>query len=154
MNKELLGKYPTGLLIGFFIGFFIIHPFAMVFEGLFIPSIKINLSRLYYAFYSHHLPMAVFFGLLGMLLGMLNVYYIKTIMKDKKRIKLLEGLMPICSYCKKIRDDTGRTHGEGRWEKIEDYIYRKTDQEFTHGICPECTEKVFGDGTAKKKKDN
>ena len=63
--------------------------------------------------------------------------------KNNKRIKLLEGLMPICSYCKKIRDDTGKEYGEGNWERVDYYIYEETDQEFTHGICPECVEIAF-----------
>ena len=67
----------------------------------------------------------------------------KMIVKNKKRFKLLEGLIPICSYCEKIRDDTGKEHGEGNWERIDDYIYKETDQEFTHGICPECVEIAF-----------
>jgi hypothetical protein len=65
------------------------------------------------------------------------------IVKNTKRIKLSGGLMPICSYCKKIRDDSGKEYGEGNWERIEDYIYVNTDQEFTHGICPECIEIAF-----------
>lgn len=65
------------------------------------------------------------------------------IMKNKKRFKLLEGMIPICSYCEKIRDDTGKEHGEGNWERIDDYIYEETDQEFTHGICPECVEIAY-----------
>jgi hypothetical protein len=44
----------------------------------------------------------------------------------------LKGLLPICSYCKKIRND------EGYWEKIEKYIKSHSAAEFTHGICPEC----------------
>ena len=59
---------------------------------------------------------AVFFGLLGMSLGALNIYYLKTIIRDRDRIKLLEGLLPICSYCKKIRND------EGEWVGNDDYF--------------------------------
>jgi hypothetical protein len=143
VKTESLEKYPTGLIIGFLLGFIIIHPFSMVFEGLFIPIIRINLKSFIYAFHPQHLPMAMFFGMLGMSLGAINIYYLKNIMKSRKRIKLLEGLLPICSYCHKIRDNNGQKHAEEHWERIEDYIYKKTDQEFTHGICPECVEKVF-----------
>jgi hypothetical protein len=65
------------------------------------------------------------------------------IVKNNKRFKLLEGLIPICSYCKKIRDDTGKEYGEGKWERIDDYIYEETDREITHCICPECVEIAF-----------
>lgn len=49
-------------------------------------------------------------------------------------LKLLKGILPICSYCKKIRDD------EGYWEQVETYISRHSEAEFSHGICPECME--------------
>ena len=143
MFRKLQEKYAYGTCIGFLFGFLIIHPFSVIFEGTFIPGIKISISSIVYVFNIQHLPMAVFFGLLGMFLGTLNVYYLKTITRDKDRIKLLEGLLPICSYCNKIRDDSVALGGEGEWEKIEDFIHKKTDQEFTHGICPDCVEKAF-----------
>lgn len=152
MKIEMLEKYPAGFILGFLVGFVVIHPFSMLFEGLFIPTIKMNLRSLIYAFHPQHIPMAVFFGILGMSLGAINIYYVKKIIKSKKRIKLLEGLLPICSYCHKIRNDNEQEHAVEHWERIEDYIYKKTDQEFTHGICPECVEKVFpqGNGDARE----
>jgi len=50
------------------------------------------------------------------------------------RIKQLEGIIPICSYCKKIRDD------ENIWLKLETYISQHSVAEFSHGICPDCFE--------------
>jgi len=52
-----------------------------------------------------------------------------------ENIKTLRGLIPICAWCKKIRDD------KGYWEKVEDYIQQHAHVSFTHGICPECLEK-------------
>ncbi len=49
-------------------------------------------------------------------------------------IELLKGLLPICSYCKKIRDD------QGYWEQIDTYFQKKSAIEFTHGICPDCVD--------------
>jgi len=54
-------------------------------------------------------------------------------------IKKLSGLLPICSICKKIRDD------QGYWERIESYIMKHSDVDFTHGICPECAKKHYPD---------
>jgi hypothetical protein len=96
MKIEVLEKYPAGLTLGFLVGFIIIHPFSMVFEGLFLPMIEINIKRLVYAFHHQHIPMAFFFGILGMSLGAVHVFYLKTIMKNSRQIKLLEGLLPIC----------------------------------------------------------
>lgn len=52
-------------------------------------------------------------------------------------IKVLKGLIPICTWCKKIRDDTGY------WKKIEFYIEERSEAKFTHGICPTCAKKEF-----------
>lgn len=143
MLRNMQGKYAYGMCIGFFLGFFVIHPISVVFEAVFIPQVTISARNIVYAFHPHHIPMGIFFGFFGMSLGGLNIYYLRKINTEKKRINLLEGLLPICSYCKKIRDDSTALDGEGEWERIEDYIYRKTDQEFTHGICPDCVEKAF-----------
>ena len=53
------------------------------------------------------------------------------------KVKLLSGLLPICASCKKIRDD------KGYWNQIESYIRDHSEAEFSHGICPECAEKIY-----------
>jgi len=53
-------------------------------------------------------------------------------------IKELNGMLPICSNCKKIRND------EGYWEVVEAYITEHTEATFTHGICPDCAKKLYG----------
>jgi len=50
-------------------------------------------------------------------------------------VKTLKGLIPICAWCKNIRDD------EGYWQQVEQYIAKHSDAEFTHGMCPKCLEK-------------
>ncbi len=55
------------------------------------------------------------------------------------QIKKLSGLLPICASCKKIRDD------KGYWNQIESYIRDHSEAEFSHGICPECMKKLYGD---------
>ena len=52
-------------------------------------------------------------------------------------VKKLRGFLPICSSCKKIRDD------KGYWTQIESYIRDHSEAEFTHSICPECTKKLY-----------
>ncbi len=54
-------------------------------------------------------------------------------------VKRLQGLLPICSACKKIRND------RGYWQQIESYIREHSEAEFTHSICPECMKKLYGD---------
>ena len=57
--------------------------------------------------------------------------------KALAQVKTLSGLLPICSSCKKIRDD------RGYWNQIESYIVEHSEAEFSHGICPECLEKLY-----------
>jgi PAS domain S-box-containing protein len=53
------------------------------------------------------------------------------------KVKTLSGLLPICSSCKRIRDD------EGYWNQIESYISQHSNVDFTHGLCPKCMDKMY-----------
>lgn len=53
------------------------------------------------------------------------------------QVKQLRGLLPVCSWCKRIRDD------KDYWLSVEQYIAERTDATFTHGICPDCMRKHF-----------
>ncbi len=53
------------------------------------------------------------------------------------KIKVLSGLLPICSWCKKVRDDTGY------WNQLESYVREHSEANFSHGICPECLREHF-----------
>jgi CRP-like cAMP-binding protein len=55
------------------------------------------------------------------------------------KVKLLRGLLPICTHCKKIRDD------EGYWNQIENYIRDHSEAEFSHSICPGCVKEYYPD---------
>ena len=59
--------------------------------------------------------------------------------KARSKIKVLSGLLPICASCKKIRDEGGN------WNILETYIDGHSEAKFTHGICPECAEKLLLD---------
>lgn len=59
--------------------------------------------------------------------------------KALARIRTLQGLVPICCSCKRIRND------QGYWQQIESYIRDHADVEFSHGLCPECEEKLYPD---------
>ncbi len=63
-----------------------------------------------------------------------------------ENINTLKGLLPICANCKKIRDD------KGYWNQIEGYIQTHSDAVFSHGICPECAKKLYGNQDWYKKK--
>lgn len=68
---------------------------------------------------------------------------IEELRKVIAEIKTLRSLLPICSSCKKIRND------DGYWQQIEAYISEHSDTRFSHGICPECLQKLYGDFAAE-----
>jgi GAF domain-containing protein len=61
-----------------------------------------------------------------------------------EHVKTLEGLLPICAWCKRIRDD------KGYWDQVEAYIHKSTGADFTHGICPQCLEKAHAEWEHKR----
>jgi DNA repair exonuclease SbcCD ATPase subunit len=92
----------------------------------------------------------------GLLLSIIVILFVenKTISKRKQaekerekliaelqdaaaKIKILRGMLPICSNCKKVRDD------KGYWNQIESYIREHSEAEFTHSMCPLCAKKLY-----------
>jgi len=74
---------------------------------------------------------------------------IQTLRDALANIKRLQGMLPICTSCKKIRDD------KGYWNQLEAYIEEHSEAEFTHGFCPDCMKKLYGissddDGNLKR----
>ncbi len=63
---------------------------------------------------------------------------IKSLHEALEKVKTLSGLVPICSKCKKIRDD------KGYWNQVEVHIQNHTYAKFSHGICPECSDELYG----------
>jgi K+-sensing histidine kinase KdpD len=61
-----------------------------------------------------------------------------------KEVKLLEGILPICCFCKRIRDE------KDEWQQLESYIAQRTAADFSHGYCPECVVEHFGDYLEKR----
>jgi K+-sensing histidine kinase KdpD len=59
-------------------------------------------------------------------------------------VKTLSGLLPICSWCKKVRDD------KGYWQAVEAYVSMHSEAEFSHGICPDCITRVSRDYTRSR----
>ncbi|OPX28819.1 MAG: hypothetical protein B1H06_02540 [Candidatus Cloacimonas sp. 4484_143] len=68
---------------------------------------------------------------------------IKELKSALDEIDTLSGLLPICSHCKKIRDDSGY------WQGVEQYIAARSDAQFSHGICPDCMREYYPKVAAK-----
>ncbi len=75
--------------------------------------------------------------------------FIRELQETLAKVNTLSGLLPICAWCKKLRDD------EGYWKSVEEYISAQTGAEFTHGMCPECQNKYFAEHfTEEDSKEN
>ena len=72
---------------------------------------------------------------------------VKELEQALSQVKQLQGMLPICSYCKKIRND------QNYWQKVEGYISDHTDVEFSHGICPDCHAQVMSDLKERRKEN-
>lgn len=64
---------------------------------------------------------------------------VRKLEKSLREVKTLRGILPICSFCKKIRDD------KGYWDQVEVYVTEHTDADFSHSICPDCMAKHYPD---------
>lgn len=62
----------------------------------------------------------------------------------ENEIQMLRGILPICSFCKKIRGQ------DGHWEVLEQYISVRSDAKFSHGVCPDCAREHYPDIILKK----
>ena len=73
----------------------------------------------------------------SVIIAIVGVIIISITAKLFQKMKYLEGILPVCASCKKIRDD------KGSWHNIENYVRERSEAEFSHGICPECAEKLY-----------
>jgi len=62
---------------------------------------------------------------------------IRELQTSLSEARTLKGILPICSSCKKIRDE------KGNWRDVEAYIWEHSDAEFSHGICPDCMKRLY-----------
>ena len=146
------------LIIDYCTGPFIQFPFLYVVPVLFVSwyhgkwwglafALVLPLVRLYYnTVWS--VPWTLFEGTINAVIRIfilaLLAYLVDRVAREstsaKEEVKLLEGLLPICSSCKKIRDSNNE------WQQLEAYIMHHSEAKFTHGVCPECAQKLYGIG--------
>ena len=77
------------------------------------------------------IELSIFFTIVVMQIALFNKLY--------KRIRVLEGFIPICASCKKIRN------AEDQWEQMEKYITQHSLAQFSHSICPDCARQLYPD---------
>jgi len=69
---------------------------------------------------------------------------VEQLRKALGEVKTLRGILPICSFCKKIRDD------DGYWNQVEVYVKERSDADFSHSLCPDCAQKHYDDSSSKQ----
>lgn len=153
-KRKMLLKYS---LAGAIVGYFVFHPLVMLFTYLMtFKDASLDITNtggitavILRSFSIDMLPwslsFALFNGIIGLYYGMLKVEkmaqdeLIINLQKALSEVKTLSGMLPICAWCKKIRND------EGYWQKIEAYFKSHSDLDFTHGICNDCAKKEYPD---------
>lgn len=82
-------------------------------------------------------------GAIRMTMFLVVAYFVARVRDQNEalamEVKTLSGILPICSFCKKIRTDTGE------WVPVESYVRDRSDAEFSHGFCPSCGKEHYGD---------
>ncbi|MEE8320077.1 MAG: DUF3365 domain-containing protein, partial [bacterium] len=93
-----------------------------------------------------HLGLAILsLAIIGLLGVQITTEISKSYSAMSNEIKLLEGLLPICMYCKKIRNKDSKPEDPESWSHLEKYISDHSEAIFSHGMCPECRKKMFPD---------
>lgn len=146
----LIGDYLSGPSIQFPILYFIPVFLSSWYSGYgwgLIYAVMMPLFRFSYHLVFWHVPLTVFDASINtviriLILGGAAFLVSRTAVQTQalaKRVKMLEGILPVCSFCKKIRDQ------QGQWHSMEQFITEHSEAQFTHGFCPECGERHYGE---------
>jgi len=69
-------------------------------------------------------------------LGLLICWLGQKLHDSQRRVRFLSGLLPICAWCKRVRDE------QNQWQQLETYIHDHSEADFTHGMCPDCAREL------------
>ena len=151
-QKKIILKYSFA---GAMTGYFIFHPLVMLLSHLMAAKSSAfpmaggtgALSIVLQSFSVRMLPWSLSFALFNCVIGL---YYgsikaeklareklIASLQKALADVQTLSGMLPICAWCIKVRND------QGYWQKIEAYFKSRSDLDFTHAICDDCARKQF-----------
>ena len=149
------------LFIDYLTGPFIQFPFLFILPVVFSAwyngkwwgigyAVVLSLIRLYFNSI-WNTPWGMFEGSINALIRMsvlsLLAYLVDRVAqqaaKAETEVKLLEGMLPICASCKKIRNENDE------WQQLELYITTHSEASFTHGVCPDCAKKLYGIDTTQ-----
>ena len=150
----LVVDYITGPLIQFPILYLIPIGLATWYSGRrwgLIFALSMPLIRSFFAIFLWDAPWTIFETAINALIRIAVLagfaYLVDRILISKraleKEVRILKGILPICSFCKKIRNQ------DGNWEPLEQYLRAHSEAEFSHGMCPECVKLHYPDYNKK-----
>jgi len=117
---------------------YIISAIAVIIRGGYVAYIYPEQSSLFMGGLVQNISFAVIFVCIVMItfvyMMMVNLKFNNELRTALSEVKTLKSMLPICTYCKNIRDD------EDAWHKLEDYVQKHTDTMFSHSVCPNCYE--------------
>lgn len=152
----LLADYFTGPAINFPILYLVPVMLAASYSGLRLAlflAVLMPLSRIYFVTRWGVPYLEMYLGantitriVILVLLAVLTERVARQMRLLAREVQQLTGLLPICAFCKKIRT------GDNEWVQIERYITDHSQAEFSHGYCPECAEKHFGEFLKSRKR--
>jgi hypothetical protein len=146
----LVVDYITGPLIQFPILYLIPIGLTTWYSGRgwgLIFALSMPLIRLYFAIFLWDAPWTIFEAAINASIRVVVLtgfaYLVDRIViyerELEKEVHILKGILPICSFCKKIRNQ------DGNWERFEQYLRAHSEAEFSHGMCPECSKQHYPD---------
>ena len=135
-------RFLIFVTVGVVTGVVLLHPAAMLIMDYQSPTRQLDWRALGMALSIQHLPMAIFFALLGAFVGVIYGILSARFETTARRLRLLEEILPICCVCKKIRNEESGQPGSVEWVTVEGYISTKTGAKFSHGYCPDCYVKA------------
>ena len=97
----------------------------------------------------------IFTGALAILffLGLRITKLAGSLEESQRQVRTLEGILPMCANCKKIRKEGAKPTDPGSWVDVDSYITGRTEATFSHGICPECAKTLYGWSEKETPKD-
>jgi hypothetical protein len=143
-------------LLGGLLGYLILHPAAMSIMAVTQNPEQLDWGLIGMSFSLAHLPMAIYFVILGIVTGAIFAFFSRRLAAISAKVEFLEGLLPICSVCKKIR--SGRPSGDtvpedNEWVPVEQYVSERSAAVFSHSICPVCVHKLYAEYETEKAKE-
>lgn len=132
-------------LLGGMLGYLIFHPASMVIMAVTQNPTQLGWQLIGTSFSPPHVPMALYFTGLGIATGAVFALANRRLAIVSRKVQALEGLLPICSNCKKIRTASESTTAgsHASWVPVEQYVSARSAAEFSHSICPGCMEVLY-----------